>query len=111
MFRNIVFSAIIVMFSSAAAFATEFGDLAGTYSGKTEKGSAVVFTIPKSGTPSYRFKGEPISVNTSSLSGKTITMRVGSGGGKITLTSTGKSTMQMQYSYMKDRASALLTKE
>lgn len=108
---RILSSALLISTIAGGAFAADFGELAGTYSGKTEKGSAVVFSIPKSGTPSYRFRGEPISVSSVSVSGKTFTMRVGSGGGKITLTSTGQNSISMQYSFKADRASASLTKQ
>lgn len=107
---KILSSALLSSTIAGGALAADFGNLAGAYSGKTEKGSAVVFSTPKSGTPAYRFKGEQISVSSVGVSGKSIMMRVRSGGGKITPTSTGKASMSMQYSFKADKASANPTK-
>lgn len=94
------------------ALSADFGDLAGTYSGKTVKGGDVLIVIPKSGNPTYRFRGAPVMVSSAKLSGKTIVLNVGNNGmGSVTLTPSGKG--KMSYSY-KDSwggsASASLTK-
>ncbi|TWF54654.1 hypothetical protein [Neorhizobium alkalisoli] len=108
-------SAILASLSlgfASPAFSADFGDLAGTYSGKTAKGGDVLIVIPKSGNPTYRFRGAPVMVSSAKLSGKSIVLNVGSAGmGSIVLTPAGKG--KMSYSY-KDSwggsASASLTK-
>lgn len=97
-------------FSAAVSTAAEFGDLAGTYSGKTAKGADIVIVVPKSGSPTYRFRGAPVKVSNAKLSGKTITMNVGANGfGRVSLTTNAKGA---SYSYRagQDTASASLTK-
>ncbi|MBW6425689.1 hypothetical protein KX729_30310 [Rhizobium sp. XQZ8] len=53
--RTLLISSFAFLAATASSFAAEFGDLAGTYTGKTPKGSAIVIVVPKSGTLTYRF--------------------------------------------------------
>jgi len=110
MLKSIV-TLVAILASSAAGFAAEFGDLAGTYAGKTAKGGDIVIVVPKTGTPSYRFRGSPVRVSGATLSGKTVTLNVGPNGfGRVVLGVSGKGA---SYSYRagQDTASAKLTKQ
>jgi hypothetical protein len=108
--RRFLIASVAFLATTVSSFAAEFGDLAGTYSGKTATGSPVQVVIPKSGTPSYRFMGDSVRVNSASLSGKTIKMNVGTGGGSVTLSSSGKGQMSYRYSFKGNTASATLAK-
>lgn len=111
MFQRILIASLAVAFSFAISFAAEFGDLAGTYTGKTAKGGEIVIVIPPSGTPTYRFRGSPVMVSNAKLSGKTVTMNVGPEGlGRVSLVTDGKGA---SYSYRAgaDTTTASLTKK
>jgi len=83
--------------------AAEYGDLAGTYTGKTAKGNAIVIVVPKSGNPSYTFAGSNVRVSGARLSGKTINMNVGPNGlGRVVVTASGKGAA---YKYTDDKGS------
>jgi hypothetical protein len=106
-----ILTSLAIALSSVISFAADFGDLAGTYSGKTAKGGDIVIVVPPSGTPTYRFRGSPVMVSSAKLSGKTITMNVGPNGfGKVSLVTDGKGA---SYSYRagQDTASASLIKK
>ncbi len=109
--RKIVMTSILFIASAATALAADFGELAGTYTGKTAKGGDVRIVLPKSGTPTYRFRGDSVAVNSASVSGKTVKMSVGEGGGSITLTSSGKGQITYRYSFNGATAAATLTKQ
>lgn len=111
MFKKTIVAAIIISTSAVSGFAAEFGELAGTYSGKTAKGSSITVVIPKSGTPTYSFGGSSVSVNSATLSGKTVKLSVGTGGGSVTLTETGKGKLSYKYAFKGDSASATLSKQ
>ena len=111
MIRKFAFAALAVFMSSATSFAADYGDLAGSYSGKLAKGGAIRITIPKSGTPSYSFSGDSVSVNSAFLSGKTIKMDVGSGHGSVTLTAAGKGKLSYRYYFNGNTAATTLTRD
>ncbi|MCM2477420.1 hypothetical protein HGO38_28650 [Rhizobium sp. CG5] len=109
--RTLLTASIIFITATASSFAAEFGDLAGTYTGKTPKGNAIVIGVPKSGTPTYRFAGKSVRVSSATLSGKTISMNVGpSGLGRVVITASGKGA---SYKYTDDKGgtSATLSKQ
>jgi hypothetical protein len=107
MFRKFTIASIFVALSAVASFAAEFGDLSGTYSGKTAKGGDILIVVPKTGTPSYRFRGSPVLVSSAKLSGKTISMNVGpTGMGKVVISSTGNG---MSYKYTDGQGSTVAT--
>ncbi|AYD00660.1 hypothetical protein [Neorhizobium sp. NCHU2750] len=111
MLQRIIMISLAIAFSSAASFAAEFGELAGTYTGKTARGGEIVIVVPPSGTPTYRFRGSPVMVSNAKLSGKTITMNVGAEGlGRVSLVTDGKGAA---YSYRagQDTTTASLTKK
>jgi hypothetical protein len=61
--RKVLITSAVLACSAATALDAEFGDLAGNYSGKTAKGGEIVIIVPKSGSPTYRFRGDPVLVS------------------------------------------------
>jgi hypothetical protein len=92
------------------AVAGEYGELAGSYTGKLKSGASVRVVIPKSGKPTYYFKGSRVTVNSDTYSGKTIKLDVGSGHGNVTLTPGKKSQLSFKYRLKSDTAATVLTK-
>jgi hypothetical protein len=108
--RTFIIASLAFAAATTGSSAAEFGDLAGTYTGKTATGSEVVIVLPKSGSPTYRFKGGPVLVSNAKISGKTITMNVGDQGtGKVFLSASGKS-LAYKWQGGQNTASATLTK-
>lgn len=100
----------LLIASGSASFAAEFGELAGTYTGKTAKGNAILIVVPKSGNPSYTFAGSPVRVSGAQVSGKTISMNVGPNGlGRVSITASGKGA-SYKYTDKKGSTSASLAK-
>ncbi|MEV4606215.1 hypothetical protein MRBLMR1_001159 [Neorhizobium sp. LMR1-1-1.1] len=100
----------IFIASGSASFAAEFGELAGTYTGETAKGNAILIVVPKSGNPSYTFAGSPFRVSGAKVSGKTISMNVGPNGlGRVLITASGKGA-SYKYTDNKGSTSASLAK-
>ncbi len=109
--RTILISSVCFLAAAASSFAAEFGDLAGTYTGTTPKGNAIVIVVPKSGTPTYRFAWDSIRVSNATLSGKTISMSVGPNGlGRVVITANGKGA-SYKYTDNKGGTSASLSKQ
>ncbi|MBW6425538.1 hypothetical protein KX729_29430 [Rhizobium sp. XQZ8] len=109
--RTLLISSFAFLAATASSFAAEFGDLAGTYTGKTPKGSAIVIVVPKSGTPTYRFAGDSVRVSNATVSGKTINLNVGPNGlGRVSITASAKGA-SYKYSDDKGGTSATLSRQ
>ncbi|MGV1908989.1 hypothetical protein [Agrobacterium vitis] len=105
--HKFLIASIMLFTATASSFAAEFGELGGTYTGKTSKGNAIVIVVPKSGTPTYRFAGESVRVSSATLSGKTIRMNVGPNGlARVVVTASGKGA---SYKYTDNRGSTSAT--
>lgn len=109
--RKLLITSIFLGMTATASLAAEYGELAGTYSGKTTTGDDVTIVLPKSGSPSYRFKGTPTMVASPKIAGKTITMNVGKNGmGKVTLVVSGN-TMSYRWQGGQNTATGTLSKQ
>jgi hypothetical protein len=108
--RSIIIASVALFMTSPLASGAEFGELAGTYTGKTPKGGDIVVVVPKSGNPTYRFRGAPVIVSNAKVFGKTISMNVGPNGmGRVILSSSGQG-MSYKYTDNKGGTTASLTK-
>lgn len=110
MIKKTVFAIAMLASSATASFATDFGQAAGTYTGKTAKGNAISITVPKSGTPTYRFAGSTVAVASASFSGKTIKMNVGPGGHGLVVVKLKGKDASYEYSAGQGTTTASLTK-
>ena len=79
----------------STAFAKDAG-WEGTWVGVTQKGGDVVITMA-GGRASYQFRGSPVTVNSASVSGSTLTLGVGSLNGQIRVTKTGPNSAAYSY--------------
>lgn len=107
-----IFVALSMCLASASTYAFDMAEYAGTYAGKNKRGSAIVVTLPKSGKPSYNFRGDNVPVQKVDSSGKALKMVVGNEGiAEVTLTPSGKASLSFRYRYKDNRDAATLKKQ
>ena len=69
----------------------------GTWTGVTAKGGDIVLTV-SGGQVSYVFRGASVPINSASISGKTLTLSVGTLQARVSVTRTGPATANYSYS-------------
>jgi hypothetical protein len=94
---------------TASAQMSERSSLVGTWTGSLEGGASVRVKIPASGNASYSFEGSSVPVTSTAMSGSSLVLKVGAGGGTVKLSPQGTQ-LRYNYSYMGQRASTLLSK-
>lgn len=93
----------------APASAQNAEALVGRWSGNLPNGASILLDIPKSGKPSYRFKGMNVAVVSARASGNSLVLSVGRGYGNVTVTPSG-GTLAYTYSDREGTAKAVLTR-
>jgi hypothetical protein len=99
-YRKIIFAAALtgaslIAATAWAAFKTPWD---GEWVGTTKKGDAVDVTISGASVSGYQFKGQGVTVNSSTVAPKTVVFHVGYLNGEIRVTRTGESTASYTYS-------------
>ena len=99
-YREMIFAgaltgASLVAATASAAFKTPWD---GEWVGATNKGDPVDVTISGPSVSGYQFKGQGVTVNSSTVAPKTVVFHVGFLNGEIQITRTGESTASYTYS-------------
>jgi hypothetical protein len=87
--------AILVTGAAWAAFKSPWD---GEWVGATTKGDSMDVTISGPSVSAYQFKGQPITINSSSVTPKLIVYHVGNLNGEVKVTRTGENTAAFTYS-------------
>lgn len=94
---------------AAAPAAASAQDMTGTWRGTLGGGAAVQVRISDGGSVAYAYNGQNVPVTATRVSGRSLVLTVGSGGGQVTLTPAGDR-LNYRYSFRGDQASAILTR-
>jgi hypothetical protein len=99
-YREVIFAgaltgASLIAATAWAAFKTPWD---GEWVGTTNKGDSVDVAISGASVSGYQFKGQYVTVNSSTVAPKTIVFHVGYLNGEIKVTRTGENTASYTYS-------------
>ena len=96
-YREMIFAGALSLIATTAwaAFKTPWD---GEWVGATNKGDPVDITISGSSVSGYQFKGQGVTVNSSTVAPKTVVFHVGFLNGEIRVTRTGEGTASYSYS-------------
>jgi hypothetical protein len=85
----------LVASTASAAFKTPWD---GEWVGTTNKGDSMDVTISGASVSGYQFKGQSVTINSSTVSPKTVVFHVGFLNGEIRVARTGENTASYSYS-------------
>ena len=95
--------------SAPAAASEDRSAFVGNWSGSLTSGDPITVSVPASGNPSYSYNGDRVPVRSARLSGGSLVLTVGSGGGTVTLTPQGKQ-LGLAYRFRGNSASGVLSR-
>lgn len=99
-YRELIFAgaltaASLIAATAWAAFKTSWD---GEWAGTTNKGDSMDVTISGPSVSAYQFKGQNVTINSSTVAPKTVVFHVGYLNGEIKVTRTGENAASFSYS-------------